>query len=148
MFRTVKIKSIGLTVFSLIGVLLFVAVCLISLRMGGADNTSVGGETYSLRAEDEEGIVDFLASCGYENPQLLFKHEITVPLHWNELYTDYNNLQRQQGLDLVPYKGKQATEYIFSAPDGHSLTVTVCEDRVIAAHLADCDGKQMQALIR
>lgn len=146
MFQSVKLKNILLTILSLIGVLLFVVICLVALRGRVADTMEYGGERVSLRAEDEADVERFLTSCGYSPIEFLFQTEVTVPKNWNEVYTEYNELQRQQGFDLVPYKGKPAVEYEYFVDDTLNATVLVSENRIIAAHVANCDGREMRMI--
>lgn len=146
MFRSVKIKSIRLTLLSLIGVLLFAAVVLVALRGGASDTTRINGEKLSLIAEDEADVRRFLLSCGYEDPAFLFEHEITVPKNWNDTYIQYNELQKEQGFDLVPYKGKPATEYVYFVDDTLNATVLVSDNRIIAAHVCGIDGGEMKII--
>ena len=146
MFRSVRIKNGWVTVLSLIGVLFFVAVCLIALRAGTPDTVAVQDEIISLRAEDDDDIAAFLATCGCEAPELLYEHSVTVPKNWNDSYTAYNELQRQQGFDLVPYKGKAATELTYIC-GGSCITLLLSENKIIAAHVCEPDGSAMRALI-
>ena len=148
MFRAFKLKNIYLTVFSLLCLLIFTAVCLLSLRAGAPDTVEINGENYSLRAEDEADIAAFISVCGYEVGEQLSEREITVPKYWNDTYTNYNELQRQQGFDLVPYKGKSACELCYTV-DGSDkmITLLIGEDRIIAAHICDTDGGNMQPFI-
>ena len=148
MFRSVKIKSIRLTILSLIGVLLFAAIILVALRGRPVDTMEINGEKVSLSAESEEDVEAFLTACGYDDSEFLFEHEITVPKNWNDTYTRYNELQRQQGFDLVPYKGKSATEYVYFVDDTLNATVLVSDNKIIAAHICDCDGSEMKIFHR
>ena len=146
MFQSVRLKNIRLTILSLIGVLLFVTICLVALRGRAADAMEIKGETVTLHAEDEADVERFLTSCGYSSSEFLFQHEITVPKNWNDIYTEYNELQRQQGFDLVPYKGKAAVEYEYFVDDTLNASVLVSENRIIAAHVASCDGREMRMI--
>ena len=147
MFRSVKFKNIRLTVFCLICVSLFVAVCFLALRSGYPDTVTIHGESYPLKVHEEADVERFLEECGHEAPEPVFTNEITVPKHWNAIYQEYNELQRQQGFDLVPYKGKRATEYVYFISEGRNVTVLVAHDRIIAAHSCDVDGSEMQLVI-
>ena len=148
MFRAFKLKNIRLTVFSLLCLLIFTTVCLLSLRAGTPDTVEINGKNYSLRAEDEADITAFINVCGYEVGEQLYEREITVPKHWNDIYTRYNELQRQQGFDLLPYKGKSARELCYTV-DGSDKTITLLlgESRIIAAHICASDGENMQPFI-
>ena len=146
MFQSVKLKNIRLTLLSLIGVLLFITICLVALRGRSADVIEINGERISLHAEDEADVERFLSSCGYTSIEFLFQNPITVPKNWNDIYTQYNELQRQQGFDLVPYKGKPAVEYEYFVDDTLNATVLVSEQKIIAAHVANCDGREMRMI--
>lgn len=147
MFGSVKVKNWKLTVFSLICLALFVAVCLLALRAGAPDTVDINGESYSLRAEDEEDTRAFITACGYEAGGLISRRAVTVPMYWNDTYTEYSETQTAQGFDLVPYKGKEAEELTY-APDGDErITLLISGNKIIAAHICDTDGGDMRPLI-
>lgn len=146
MFRSVKLKKIRLVLLSLFGVLLVAVICLAALRGKSGDAAVVNDEKVLLSAESEADVEDFLTACGYESPEFLFEHEITVPKQWNETYEAYNELQRQQGFDLVPYKGKPATEYVYFVSDTHNAVVLASDNKIIAAHICECDGSEMKII--
>lgn len=148
MFRAVRLKSLRLTILSLIGVILFTMICLIVVRGGSADTIAISGEEISLSAKDEADVERFLTACGCEDIEFLFENEITIPKHWNDVYTRYNELQRQQGFDLAPYKGKSAQKWEFFAADGQNVTVLTYNEKIVAAHICDCDGSEMRTIIR
>lgn len=147
MFRSVKLKNARLTVFCLIGVLLLTGTCALALRSGAPDTVVIHGEKVALTAKNEADVERFLKACGYETPELIFQHEIIIPKHWNNTYTDYNELQRSQGFDLTPYKGKDATELNYFVSDAQSITVLLSEEKIIAAHIASCDGSELEIVI-
>ena len=146
MFRSVKLKNARSLIICLICAVLFAAVCFFALRSSADDTVLIGGESYPLRVGDEADVKSFLEACGYEEPDLLFTHEITVPKNWNEIYEAYNELQRSQGFDLVPYKGKAAVEHVYFASEGRNVTVLTSGGRIIAAHSCDADGSEMRIL--
>ena len=101
-----------------------------------------------MSAESEGDVEKFLTACGYDDIEFLFTHEITVPKNWNDTYVQYNELQIEQGFDLVPYKGKSAAEYAYFVDDTLNATVLVSDNRIIAAHICECDGREMKLLHR
>lgn len=148
MFGTLRVKNRFVTVFSLFCLLIFVTVCLLTLRLGAPDTVEIGGERYSLRAQDDADIAAFCGKCGCEVSELLSKRQITVPKRWNDGYTAYNELQRSQGFDLLPYKGKPADEYVYTLADSESLLyLLVSDSRIIGGHLADPDGDNLRMLV-
>ena len=146
MFRSVKLKNIKITVVCVLGVLLLSAACFPVLRSAAPVSVLFGDNPYTLQAEERSVVEAFLTACGYESPEYLFENEITVPKHWNDVYTSYNELQRQQGFDLTPYKGKPAKEYVYFVDDTLNAVVLLSDGRIIAAHVSECDGSEMRIL--
>ena len=65
------------------------------------------GGTHAERAE-------FLESFGYEiSEDPVDVRTVTIPKEFSEIYTEYNNMQKAQGFDLKPYKGKECKQYIY-----------------------------------
>lgn len=146
MFRSVKLKNIKVTFVCVLGVSLILAACFLILRSSAPDTVMIGDKPYPLQAQDSSDVEAFLTACGYESPEYLFENDITVPKHWNDIYTSYNELQRQQGFDLTPYKGKSAKEYVYFVDDTLNAVVLLSDDRIIAAHISECDGSEMRIL--
>ncbi len=74
--------------------------------------------------------------------------DITIPAEFNEAYTEYNELQKSQGFDLLPYAGREVTKYtyrILNYPDyPENMTVTLLFDdhRLIAADITYNDAEE------
>ena len=145
MFGSLKFPKIRVAVILPLCLILLAAICLL-LRTGAPDTVSVRGGELSLRVEDDSDIEAFFKACGIENAEQLSGREVTVPMHWNDTYTAYQELQRQQGFDLVPYKGKTARELCYYDGERY-ITVLVSGDRIIAAHICDSDGSNIRALV-
>lgn len=59
--------------------------------------------------------IEFLNSYGWEveeNP--LEKVSVTIPETFDDVYNNYNILQKEAGLDLSEYRGKSAIRYTYS----------------------------------
>lgn len=64
--------------------------------------------------ETEEQRVNFLASFGYQvDPEAIDCRTVTIPKEFNDIYSKYNDMQKAQGFDLRPFKGKECTQYIY-----------------------------------
>ncbi len=66
--------------------------------------------------------------------------EITIPAEFNQVYENYNNLQKSQGIDLALYKGKVAKRYTFDVLNDKAdydvkANIIVLENRIIAGDL-------------
>ena len=95
------------------------------------------------RLETEEDMLEFLGNLGWETSDCAINvRDVTVPTDWNEVYTRYNDLQKQQGFDLSGYKGKPATVYSFKIlnydghPDNMVANLLICKGRLIAADIS------------
>ena len=61
----------------------------------------------------------YLSSLGWEFDGESEK-EITIPSKFNEVYNNYNSVQKEQGFDLEKYKGKTATLYTYNITNYNS----------------------------
>lgn len=146
---SVKIKKHTVTLISLVCAAVFVLICFFSLKLAPADTVGINGQRYSLTVAEENDIKAFLSTAGYEVDELLLQREVVIPSEWNEVYSAYADMQKQQGFDLNQRKGKSATEYSYSLKDREDFAVVlVCGDRICAAHLSKLDGSnEMKPLI-
>ncbi len=63
-------------------------------------------DTITMKAETHKERMTFFSQFGWkidENPVLV--KEVIIPSEFDETYEDYNDIQRQQNLDLEKYKG-------------------------------------------
>ena len=147
MFGSVKVKNWRLTVLMLIGFVMLAAVCLMILRSGTPESVEIDGVEVSLCAENGEAVALFCEACGYPVGEPLSDREITVPKHWNEIYQRYNELQKEQGFDLLLYKGKTARELVYAVSDDELFTLLICDNKICAAHLSSADGTEMHGIL-
>ena len=71
------------------------------------NEVSRAGETADQR-------IAFLAQYGWEvDPEPLEIREVAIPEEFDEVYTRYNALQKEQGMDLLPYAGKTCKQWIY-----------------------------------
>ena len=64
--------------------------------------------------KDSSSNIDFLNSFGWEvEKEEIEIEEIIIPQVFDEVYNNYNLLQKQAGLDLENYKGKKAIRYTY-----------------------------------
>jgi hypothetical protein len=85
----------------------------------------------------------FIVSCGWEiNTQPSGREEVTIPLKFGAVYAEYNELQKKQGFDLEPFRGKTAVRWSYEVlnypgvPLGVRADVLVCRGRIIAGDIA------------
>lgn len=108
---------------------------------------------YSLGAKTKEEQLEFLNNFKIEADENSARaRNVTIPCEFNEIYKDYNELQRQIGLDLEKFKGKNAQEitYTIKSSNYKFAVLLVCDDRIIGAHLTNgeygCENEPLTKL--
>ncbi len=102
--------------------------------------------TYS-DVKSEEDVRKFLEGLNWEvKPDSLKASEVTIPSDFNEIYTEYNDLQKSQGLDLSRYKRKTVMRYTYEISnfaDWEGIvyaTVLVYRDKIIGGDICSADA--------
>ena len=120
---------------------------LAALLLAGAlqDGRAVGAE---LAATPGEGAA-LLRELGWEtDPASATEKTVHIPERFGRVFENYNELQRQQGYDLAPYRGRDVTLYTYAVTNWPDESLTVLADlytangRVIGGdvHAADLGG--------
>ena len=98
--------------------------------------------------KSSDDAIKFLSQYGWtvnENP--IEECEITIPKEFDKVMTTYNEIQKQQGLDLTKYQRKSAKRYTFQVtnyPDYEGTVyanVIVYRDKVIAGDICSSDSR-------
>ena len=90
---------------ALVGVLLF-------LNFSGQTVSNV--KDLSAKASNEEERIAFLSQYGWKiNEDPVEVEEVIIPSEFNETYEAYNQIQKDQSMDLEPYKGKRAKRWVY-----------------------------------
>ena len=64
--------------------------------------------------DDVSVCLEFLRSHGWETEDSPpDASEVALPVRFGDVYASYNALQRAQGFDLLPYRGKTVKKYVF-----------------------------------
>ena len=116
------------------------AMLLVAGVIVGISKMSHGGEPATPdSAVTEEPALRFLTEAGYHPARLERKRHITIPKTFNHTYEAYNELQRQGGFDLEPYRGKNVDMlvYTLSGDSPAYAVVLLCGGKVIGGHLTD-----------
>lgn len=113
------------------------------------DSVQTSASVDYKNVKGREGRREFLESLGWE---ILEDSEtvtdVTIPEEFDEIYQNYNALQKSGGLNLEKYKGKKVKLYTYTVTNhkgGKAVaTVIVYKNRVIAGDvsLAVHDGSQ------
>lgn len=117
------------------------AVIALSALHGAPPQAVCSGKTYSLSAATNEERVAFFKQFGWEvKSEPVSSGKITIPEKFDDVYTEYNNIQKEQGLDLLPYAGKTVEQWIYDVtnyPQQETMrgTILVYNGRVIGGDL-------------
>ena len=103
---TAKVSKTKIAAIVTLVIALVVAVAV--LLASRNDAPSGGG------ADTNEGRLAFLRGFGWEvSAEPNQTQSVTVPTKDSEVFSRYNELQKSQGYDLTPYRGKTLTRYVY-----------------------------------
>lgn len=139
--RSATIKFICAIVLSV--AVLITLVALIPTYADDAEPTS--SISYSKIYENSDRI-NFISQFGWEVKETSVEEvEVTVPESFDKVYLGYNEMQKEQGLNLSKYKGKTVTRYTYEVtnyPDYDGtvyISLLVYKDKVIGGDVCSAD---------
>lgn len=139
--RSATIKFICAIVLSV--AVLITLVALIPTYADDAEPTS--SISYSKIYENSDRI-NFISQFGWEVKEPPVEEvEVTVPESFDKVYLGYNEMQKEQGLNLSKYKGKTVTRYTYEVtnyPDYDGtvyISLLVYKDKVIGGDVCSAD---------
>ena len=113
-----------------------------------AGEESISKEISFDKIKSNEDIINFLSQYGWNvNNAPVESVEIVVPDSFDKIFIGYNEIQKQQGLDLTKYKNKKVMRYTYEVtnyPDYNGTvyaTVIVYRNKVIAGDICSADVK-------
>lgn len=145
------LRANTLKFFSIIGVALITLVSLIVFvpRYEIASTGAILAEKEKIsfdKIRTNEDRIAFLAQYGWEVAETPTEEvTLTIPSEFDKIMKTYNELQKQQGLDLSRYKGKSVTRYTYEItnyPDAGGrvlVNVIVYKNRVIGGDVCSTD---------
>ena len=75
---------------------------------------SIGAVCLVFASDDNEENIKFLKKYGWKvDEEYTEKVTLQIPEVFDEVYNQYNELQRAAGLDLAKYKGRKAVRYTY-----------------------------------
>ena len=146
-------KASTLKFFGVIGVMLITLIALAFLIPSYSSDTTkeiaAMNENISFNnVKSSDDAVSFLKQYGWEVDKAPVEEcEITIPKEFDKVISSYNEIQKQQGLDLSKYAKKTAYRYTFKITNYPSYQGTVYANiityrgRVIAGDICSADAK-------
>ncbi len=140
--KLVGVICVALTV--LIALIAFVPTYAISSQTSAGADQAV---SYSYdKVKNAEDAVSFLSQFGWTvNAEPVEVKTVTIPAEFDKIFSAYNELQKEQGLNLTKYKNKEVTRYTFTVTnyEGYDGTVyanvLVYRNRVIGGDVCSAD---------
>lgn len=87
-----------------------------------------------ISASTDEERRNYLSTFGWEAEEEFEEKELTIPQSWNQVYTDYNEVQINQGFDLTEYKGRKVKLYTYTITNYEKSNEGIVADMLV------CDG--------
>lgn len=119
-------------------------------------NATLTGATIKRQSgKTEEQRQEFLAALGWVvNPEPDEVVEVIIPKKFDEVYENYNNIQKEQGMDLSRYRGKRCKRYSYTvlnypgSAQNVRLNLLVCGNKIVGGDVSSMglDGF-MQGLV-
>ena len=139
-------KNIILSVFAL-----FALSCTFLLMIGSSYHTASPPQT--LLGADNNGEnsyerIRFLTSLGYTvNASSEEEQAVQIPMEFNDVYNNYNEIQKEIGCDLYCYRGAQCMRYTYAVGGEFRANLLVYEGRIIGGDVCTTAlGGEMMAL--
>lgn len=139
-FKTSKRKILTYIVIIFAIVSLFLIIFF--SNSNGTQATCPSGK-YNLNAKDNDSRIEFLSQFGWEvNNEPSEITTVTIPSEFNATYEKYNDIQREQGLDLSKYREKLCTRYTYQilnyddSSQGIRANLLVLDGKVIGGDIS------------
>ncbi|MBR2848368.1 MAG: DUF4830 domain-containing protein [Clostridia bacterium] len=145
------LRANTLRFFSIIGIALIALVSLILFVPGYEITTtsSILAEKEKIKYDKiktEDDRISFLNQFGWQvEASPAEETTVTIPEEFDKILKTYNEVQKQQGLDLSKYKGKSVTRYTYEItnyPDYNGkvyVNMIVYKNRVIGGDVCSAD---------
>lgn len=106
------LKFFGVICLSL--ALLITLIAFVPTLSDGSVAVSAASQTdYNYdKVKTEADVVQFLSQFGWTvNGEVIEKQEVTLPEEFDKVFAGYNEIQKEQGLDLTKYRKKKVQRY-------------------------------------
>ena len=136
---SVKLSTIKIA--AVVGVLVLIAAVLV--WPSGNVGASAQPNAQEVKLSDNTAKVEYLKELGYEvDPAPIEVREVLIPARFTKVYEQYNEIQKQQGFDLLSYAGKRVKQYCYQVTnyaetdESVKAQLLLYNDRIIAADLS------------
>jgi hypothetical protein len=143
---TIKASSIKFFAVLLLSVAALATLIAVIPEYDSEGDVAVVATNYSdIRTNEDR--VNFISQFGYTiNSESYEVKDVIIPEKFDAVYTQYNDMQRAQGLNLKKYQGKAVTRYSYYVTnyEGYEgkvmITLLVYKNRIIGGDVTGLDG--------
>ena len=115
---------------ALIVLVVLVAAVVLIVTGGGGDGSPAASLTAVVKNNEQR--VSYLESFGWQVSQdPIDQQDIIIPKEFNDVYTQYNEIQKAQGFDLQKYGGLEAVRYTYQVTNHPTEEGTVVADIIV-----------------
>lgn len=146
---SLKANKLRKIVFIALIVIFVIAAACYLFAQGNTDNENVSKSGINYSVSDAASKIAFISQFGWQvNEDPIEVTEVIIPEEFNETYEKYNDIQKEQGLDLSDYKGqrvKRWTYEITNYPDSDAdegvirINLLVYKDKVIGGDVCSTE---------
>ena len=112
------------TIAIAVGALALIALLLVVLFSCGNNDA----DEASAKLTDKEDFVAYIESLGYTVSENGWQErQVVIPAEFDEVYTQYNEMQKQNGFDLEKFKGKKVDLHTFSITNYEGASDVLCD---------------------
>ena len=98
-------------------IILCIVICILiagTIALTGRQKPVANDGSISYKAKSASDCISFLSQFGWSvNEEPVEVREVIIPSEFNDTYSAYNVIQKNQGLNLEPYKGFRVKKWIF-----------------------------------
>ena len=134
---TASIKTTKTKILGTVCVILAAVIAAILFFAGGSGENAA--ESISLRVTNNVERMEYIASKGFKTAgEPSSVEEIILPEEFDEILSQYNEIQKKSGFDISPYLGKTVKKYVYPVegePETYA-TLYIYENTIIAADIS------------
>ncbi len=144
---SVKAGTLRFLAAVLLSVLLFASLLVLVTPSAATDASGEESEVFGYGGiKSEADRLEFLTRAGLSvDEKALTRESFTLPKEFDRVLSGYNEIQKEQGLDLARYRGKTLERYTYPVLnyEGYEgsvfVTLILYKSRIVAADISSAD---------
>ena len=95
-------------------IVIFSTIAIFSYNIQKGKYVNANKKPITLIADSNKSRKEFFNTYGWETSNEAIEiNDVAIPHKFDEVYSEYNNIQKKQNMDLSKYKGKMVKQYIY-----------------------------------